>query len=93
MSKSTARSFAGAEARADSMALRPFPNSRKVYVCGSRPDIRAPFREISLSPTVSDDGARINPPVFVYDTSGPYTDPDAVIDIRSRIAADSPPLD
>ena len=85
MSKSTARSFAGAEARADSMALRPFPNSRKVYVCGSRPDIRAPFREISLSPTVSADGARINPPVFVYDTSGPYTDPDAVIDIRAGL--------
>ena len=85
MSKSPVRSFAGAEARADDMALRPFPNSRKVYVAGRRPDVRAPFREIALSPTVVDGDARINPPVFVYDTSGPYTDPAAAIDIRAGL--------
>src|SRR5205814_2631915 len=48
--------------------------SRKVYVTGSRPDIRVPMREIPLS------GG--NPPVRLYDTSGPYTDPDAQIDLK-----------
>ncbi|GAB2695329.1 phosphomethylpyrimidine synthase ThiC [Paenibacillus thermoaerophilus] len=53
----------------------PFPASRKVYVTGSRPDLRVPFREISLSPTRRADGSeQPNPPVRVYDTSGPYTD-------------------
>ncbi|MGI9297017.1 MAG: phosphomethylpyrimidine synthase ThiC [Gammaproteobacteria bacterium] len=88
MPKSPVRAFAGAEAEADSMALRPFPNSRKIYVAGRRPDVRAPFREIALSPTVSGGEARINPPLLVYDTSGPYTDPAAKIDIRAGL----PPL-
>ena len=50
-----------------------FPKSRKVYVAGKlHPDIRVPFREISLSPTVSHTGGvEANPPVRVYDTSGP----------------------
>ena len=50
-----------------------FPKSRKVYVAGKlHPQIRVPFREISLSPTVSHNGGvEANPPVRVYDTSGP----------------------
>ncbi|MBX5467463.1 MAG: phosphomethylpyrimidine synthase ThiC [Firmicutes bacterium] len=60
----------------------PFPNSRKVYVTGSRPDIRVPMREITLSPTKTPRGSEPNPPIRVYDTSGPYTDPDEVCDIR-----------
>ncbi|HEY4485067.1 MAG TPA: phosphomethylpyrimidine synthase ThiC [Nitrospiria bacterium] len=68
-------------------AARPFPASRKVYAEGSRPDLRVPMREITLSPTRSPDGSLAeNPPVQVYDTTGPYTDPEAVIDIRSGLA-------
>ena len=59
-----------------------FPASQKVYVVGSRPDIRVPMREISLTPTLTQQGREENPPLRVYDTSGPYTNPDAQIDIR-----------
>ena len=52
-----------------------FPGSRKVYVEGSRSDIRVPMREISQSDTPTDMGGEVNPPIYVYDTSGPYTDP------------------
>ncbi|HEY3488037.1 MAG TPA: phosphomethylpyrimidine synthase ThiC, partial [Gammaproteobacteria bacterium] len=50
---------------------RPIPGSRKLYIEGSRPDIRVPMREVSCAPT----GDEENPPIPVYDTSGPYTDP------------------
>jgi len=60
----------------------PFPNSRKVYVQGSRPSVRVAMREIRLSPTMSGDVAEPNPPITVYDTSGPYTDPAIEIDVR-----------
>jgi phosphomethylpyrimidine synthase len=66
-------------------AIAAFPGSQKVYVQGSRPDIRVPFREIAQSPTVRPDGEEENPPVRVYDTSGPYTDPNASIDIRKGL--------
>ncbi|MGI9306833.1 MAG: phosphomethylpyrimidine synthase ThiC [Gammaproteobacteria bacterium] len=78
--------FQGASAAVDAEMLRPFPNSRKIYAQGSRPDIRAPFREIALSPTNTGGETRDNSPLCVYDTSGPYTDPDAVIDIRAGLA-------
>ncbi|MGN5518611.1 phosphomethylpyrimidine synthase ThiC [Halopseudomonas sp. Lyrl_26] len=71
---------------ADGAATQPLPNSRKVYVTGSRPDIRVPMREISLADTRTDRGVEANPPVLVYDTSGPYTDPAARIDLRSGLA-------
>ena len=76
--------FIGAEARADAQALAPLPNSRKIHVAGSRPDIRVPMREIRLAPTAETPGvpSRINPPLRVYDSSGPYTDPEVQIDIR-----------
>ena len=70
---------------ADGAATQPLPNSRKVYVTGSRPDIRVPMREISLAETRTDRGVEHNPPVLVYDTSGPYTDPTARIDLRSGL--------
>ncbi|MCB1785047.1 MAG: phosphomethylpyrimidine synthase ThiC, partial [Gammaproteobacteria bacterium] len=60
---------------------RPFPGARKVYVEGSRADIRVPMREISQSPTPASFGAEENPPITVYDTSGPFTDPDTRIDL------------
>ncbi|WP_020410338.1 phosphomethylpyrimidine synthase ThiC [Hahella ganghwensis] len=73
-------------AKVDSAAVEPLPNSRKIYVEGSRPDIRVPMREISLSPTPTKDGIEENPPIRVYDTSGPYTDPEARIDLRKGLA-------
>jgi phosphomethylpyrimidine synthase len=53
---------------------QPHSSSRKVYVTGSRPDIRVPMREISLTGD--------NPPLRLYDTSGPYTDPSADLDLK-----------
>jgi phosphomethylpyrimidine synthase len=79
--------FLNVAAELDEEAYRPFPRSRKVYVTGSRPDIRVPFREIILSDTPSVFGAEKNPPVVVYDTSGPYTDPEVKIDIRNGLPA------
>jgi len=77
--------FLAATATVDEAAIQPLPNSRKVYVSGSRPDIRVPMRQITQSDTPASFGAEKNPPVFVYDTSGPYTDPTAKIDIRSGL--------
>jgi len=79
--------FLGKTAEVDPAATQSFTNSRKVYVQGSRPDIQVPFREISLSDTPSAFGAEKNPPVMVYDTSGPYTDPNVKIDIRNGLPA------
>ncbi|MCM3732691.1 phosphomethylpyrimidine synthase ThiC [Fictibacillus nanhaiensis] len=64
-----------------------FPGSKKVYATGSRPDIRVPMRKIELSPTTGSFGEEENHPVHVYDTSGPYTDPDYVVDITKGIPA------
>mgnify|MGYP000259408055 CR=1 FL=1 len=65
---------------------RPFPASRKIYVDGPG-GLRVPMREISLSATGSEQGLVPNPPVTVYDTSGPYTDPDADIDLLKGLPA------
>jgi len=66
------------------LTTEPFPASRKVYVTGSQPSIRVPMREISLTPTKGPNGATPtpNPPVTVYDPSGPYTDLDVAINVR-----------
>ena len=82
-----AEKFLAASAQVDSAAIAPLPNSRKIYVQGSRPDLRVPMREISQSDTPTAFGGEANPPVTVYDCSGPYTDPAAQIDIRSGLAA------
>jgi phosphomethylpyrimidine synthase len=79
--------FLAATAQVDEAAIHPLPNSRKIYVTGSRPDIRVPMREISQSDTPASFGAEKNPPIYVYDTSGPYTDPTVKIDIRSGLPA------
>ncbi|SUD41846.1 phosphomethylpyrimidine synthase [Ectopseudomonas mendocina] len=73
-------------AQVDQQSVQPFPRSQKVYVQGSRPDIRVPMREISLDVTPTDFGGEINAPVTVYDTSGPYTDPNVIIDVRKGLA-------
>ena len=71
----------------DPLAVQPLPCSRKVYVTGPRPDIRVPMREIRQSDTPIAGGVERNPPLTVYDTSGPYTDPQARIDIRAGLPA------
>src|ERR671937_1017169 len=67
--------FLAATAHVDEAAIQPLPNSRKVYVGA----LRVPLREITQTGS--------NPPISVYDTSGPYTDPDARIDIRKGLPA------
>ena len=78
--------FAAEKALVDKAAIAPLPNSEKIYVTGSRADIQVPMRKISQSETPTDMGGEENPPIFVYDTSGPYTDPNAKIDIRKGLA-------
>ncbi len=78
--------FLAQTARVDEAAVKPLPNSRKVYLEGARRDIRVPMREIVQSDTPASFGAEKNPPIYVYDTSGPYTDPQARIDIRQGLA-------
>lgn len=65
--------------------IHSFPGSKKVYVQGSRPDIRVPMREISLSPTETSGGVQENAPVRVYDSSGPYTAAGVQTDIRQGL--------
>src|SRR5918911_1914890 len=67
--------FLAATAHVDEAAIQPLPNSRKIYVG----PLRVPMREITQT------GG--NPPIYVYDTSGPYTDPEARIDIRRGLPA------
>ncbi|MBI4005153.1 MAG: phosphomethylpyrimidine synthase ThiC, partial [Gammaproteobacteria bacterium] len=81
------QSYLSRKARVDQQSVQALPNSRKVYVQGSRPDLRVPMREISLSDTPADFGVEKNPPLTVYDTSGPYTDPEVKIDIRMGLSA------
>jgi phosphomethylpyrimidine synthase len=81
------KEFLASQAHVDDAAIQPLPRSRKIHVTGSRSDIRVPMREISQSDTPASFGAENNPPVVVYDTSGPYTDPEARIDIRNGLPA------
>ncbi|MDE3083892.1 MAG: phosphomethylpyrimidine synthase ThiC [Verrucomicrobiota bacterium] len=68
---------------------RLFPASRRVYAAGSQADVRVPMREIALSPTRLPNGTEIpNEPVCVYDTSGPWGDPD----FHGDIARGLPPI-
>src|SRR3546814_1047295 len=79
--------FSAASAEVDAAAISPLPQSRKIYQQGSRPDIRVPFREVSQDDTPSIFGGETNPPLTIYDTSGPYTDPSVKIDIRKGLDA------
>lgn len=76
-----------AAARLSAEATRPLPGSRKIHVTGSRPDLRVPMRAIAQSPTLNRNGGTENPAIPVYDTSGPYTDPDARIDLLRGVPA------
>ncbi|VAW78237.1 Phosphomethylpyrimidine synthase ThiC [hydrothermal vent metagenome] len=66
---------------------RPFSGSKKIYVEGSRPDVRVGMRAIKQADTAASLGAEKNPPITVYDTSGPYTDPAAKIDLLKGLPA------
>jgi phosphomethylpyrimidine synthase len=79
--------FLAATAHVDDAAVKPLPNSRKVYVQGSRADLRVPMREISQADSPAMFGGGPNPPIYVYDCSGLYTDPSGRIDIRSGLPA------
>jgi phosphomethylpyrimidine synthase len=79
--------FVATQAQVDGAAVEPLPNSRKIYVTGSRPDIRVPMREIAQADTPTSLGGETNPPIYVYDTSGPYTDPAVKIDLRHGLPA------
>jgi len=75
--------FLSATAHVDEAAVKPLPNSRKVYVG----KLKVPMREVGQADTPTMFGGEKNPPVYVYDCSGPYTDPAAKIDIRSGLPA------
>jgi phosphomethylpyrimidine synthase len=64
--------------------IQPFPNSQKIYVEGSRSDIQVPMREITLTDTIGE-LAEKNAPIYVYDTSGVYTDTTVNIDLRKGL--------
>ncbi|MGB7400477.1 phosphomethylpyrimidine synthase ThiC [Castellaniella sp.] len=80
-------SFLATQATVDPAAVHPLPASQKIHVTGSRADLRVPFREIHQDDTPGQFGGEPNPPLTVYDTSGPYTDPSATIDIRKGLSA------
>ncbi len=85
MNANTNPKFLSATATVDERAILPLPNSRKIYVEGSRPDIQVAMREISQSDTAAPYDVEKNPPIYVYDCSGPYTDPNVSIDISSGL--------
>ena len=66
---------------------RPIPGSRKVYVAGARAGVRVPMREIALADTPSMFGVETNAPFTVYDTSGPYTDPEHRVNLSAGLPA------
>ena len=77
--------FLNSEAQIDQASTSSLPNSRKVYAAGSANDIRVPMREVRQSSTAGVDGDEENPPIFIYDTSGPYTDPEVKVNIQEGL--------
>mgnify|MGYP001573425042 CR=1 FL=1 len=71
-----------------SKSKTPFPASRKVYAQGQRPDLRVPFREVTLTPTSGRLGLEENPPIRLYDTGGCHSDAAVTVDVRQGV----PPL-
>ena len=69
-----------------SIKIDSYPASEKVYLSGSRPDIQVPMRKITLSDTPAHFGAEKNPPLYVYDTSGVYTDPHVEISLHKGLS-------
>ena len=82
---STDDTFNAKVTHVDGAALKPFPNSEKVYITGSRPDLQVPMRKVSQSRSPEGFNEPENPDIYIYDCSGPYTDPTAEIDIRKGL--------
>jgi phosphomethylpyrimidine synthase len=74
-------------ARLGPAVTQPFPGSAKIHVPGNRPDLRVAMREVRQSATPGLDQAEQNPPIVVYDTSGPYTDPAYTVDLLAGLPA------
>ncbi|MCK9608767.1 MAG: phosphomethylpyrimidine synthase ThiC [Methylomonas sp.] len=70
-----------------SIRIDSYPASEKIYIPGSRPDIQVPMRQINLSDTPATFGAEKNPPIFVYDTSGVYTDPNVDVNLHKGLGS------
>ena len=66
-------------------ASKSFNGSKKIYITGSKPEIKVPMREVSQTNSISSEGEFKNPPIYLYDCSGPYTDPDVEIDIEKGL--------
>lgn len=81
----TAEKILSDTAQVDSASVAPLSGSRKIYLEGSRSDIRVPMREITLTDTQLANGVEKNAAIRVYDTSGPYTDPTIRIDVRQGL--------
>src|ERR1051325_5433560 len=67
-------------------ATRPSPNSRKIYVRSPNGNISVGMRQVNQTPTRTADREEQNPPIYIYDTSGPYSDPDVEIDLLRGLA-------
>ncbi|MSR16381.1 MAG: phosphomethylpyrimidine synthase ThiC [Methylococcaceae bacterium] len=73
---------------ASNIKIDSYPASEKIYVQGSRPDIQVPMRKITLSDTPVHFGAvEKNGPLYIYDTSGVYTDPNVEVDLKKGLTA------
>ena len=66
-------------------ASKTFNGSKKIYLTGSKPEIRVPMREVIQTNSISKEGEHKNLPIYLYDCSGPYTDPDVEIDIEKGL--------
>jgi phosphomethylpyrimidine synthase len=66
-------------------ATKLFNGSKKVYIQGSTKDINVPVRKVLQTSSITSEGKQNNPPIFLYDTSGPYSDPDISIDIEKGL--------
>ncbi len=71
-------------------ASSQFKNSEKVYLSGSAKDIRVPMRKITQTSLKTSEGEEKQPPIFVYDSSGPYTDPKVSFDIKEGLPSSRP---
>ena len=82
----TAADMATQTGKLSEQITQPISGSKKIYIEGSRPDIRVPMREIEVSDTTTEQGVEKNMPITVYDTSGAYTDPEVEIDLLKGLA-------
>ena len=82
----TAADMAAQTGELSEQITQPISGSKKIYIEGSRSDIRVPMREIAVSDTATEQGVEKNMPITVYDTSGAYTDPNVDIDLMKGLA-------